>query len=181
MFTKSHLVDFGNFLFKFYGIQVYSTDGTNIPIHQRMVSDADLRNWQYSEEPNELLLPSEYQMGDNVWLKLWSAKIAAEIHSVHFHLGKVKYDLKVFGDNGEVTRLYNVDSAFVSKHAKRFGVYTKKVGDIWYCYSTIDNFDYSYSGNSNEEVQNKMIELLKKKNLEAGEVIWHEIEIIEES
>lgn len=60
-------------------------------------------------------LPSQHQIGNEVWLTLWSSPIASEIHAVHFYEGKVKYDLIVFGGNGDQTRLYNVDSVFVVK------------------------------------------------------------------
>lgn len=60
-----------------------------------------------------ILLPSQHQIGDNVWLNLWSSNIVSEVIAVHFYSGKVKYDLKVFGGNGEETRIYNIDFIFV--------------------------------------------------------------------
>lgn len=116
MFTEAQLVSFGNFLLSRYNVQVYSTDGKNQPIYQRQVDDADIVNWKFdSEIPDKIILPSGHQPEDKVWFKCWSANIPAEIHAVHFYVGKVKYDLQLFGDNGNVTRIYNVDSAFVSK------------------------------------------------------------------
>lgn len=44
--TTHQLVSFGNFLLEKYKVMVYSNDGTNIPIYQRMVSNADLENWK---------------------------------------------------------------------------------------------------------------------------------------
>lgn len=59
-------------------------------------------------------LPSAHQIDDKVYLNLWGKEpIYAQVHAVHFYAGKVKYDLEVFGGNGENTRIYNVDSAFV--------------------------------------------------------------------
>lgn len=72
---------------------------------------------KYHQEYDNLRkpLPSAHQIKEGVWLCLWSAKIVSEILAIHFYEGKVKYDLIVFGDDGQQTRLYNVDSAFVSK------------------------------------------------------------------
>lgn len=67
-------------------------------------------------EQETIKLPSQHQIGDNVWLSLWSARIVSEVHAVHFYTGKVKYDLTVFGENGLQTRVYNVDSVFVTKN-----------------------------------------------------------------
>lgn len=67
------------------------------------------------EKPKEIRLPSGHQIGDSVWLCFWSAKIVSEIHAVHFYESKVRYDLIVFGNDGQKTRIYNIDSAFVSK------------------------------------------------------------------
>lgn len=67
----------------------------------------------------KIKLPSAHQFGDEVWLVLWSAKIASQVHGVHFYEGKVKYDLTVYGGDGLSTRIYNVDSAFVTKYAEK--------------------------------------------------------------
>lgn len=67
----------------------------------------------------KIKLPAAHQFGDEVWLCLWSAKIPSQIHGIHFYEGKVKYELIVFGDNGESTRIYNIDSAFVTKYLEK--------------------------------------------------------------
>ncbi len=116
MFTEAQLVSFGNFLFGRYDVQVHSNDGKNTPIYQRQVSDADICNWKVDcDIPDKIILPSPHQREDAVWLKLWSASIPAKIKNVHFYADKVKYDLELFGGNGEVTRVYNVDSDHVVK------------------------------------------------------------------
>jgi hypothetical protein len=109
------LVTFGNFLLKRYGVMVFSTDGKNTPLYQREVTHADYCNWKDEEKPEFNLLPSQHQIGDSVWLRLWSDDIVSEIHAVHFYEGKVKYDLKVSTHDVGETRLYNIDSAFVHK------------------------------------------------------------------
>jgi hypothetical protein len=60
-------------------------------------------------------LPSEHQIDDKVWYTLWSANVSGEIKGVHFYPGKVKYDLELFGKDGETTRIYNIDSVYVKK------------------------------------------------------------------
>lgn len=60
-------------------------------------------------------LPSQHQIGENVWLQLWSDYIVSEINAVHFYESKVKYDLIVNTSDGGQTRLYNVDSDFITK------------------------------------------------------------------
>src|SRR6185503_7776496 len=115
MFIEKQLVEFGNFLLKTYGVKVHSTDGKNTPLYQREVSHADVSNWRDEERPDELSLPSQFQIGDAVWFRLWSADIVTEVIAVHFYPEKVKYDLKVLVKDGTTTRLYNIDSVFVSK------------------------------------------------------------------
>lgn len=107
MFTEAQLVSFGNFLLKTYGVQVHSTDGKNLPLFQREVHDADLCNWKEFQNPRPISL------GQPVWFRLWSADIIGEVLSIHQHEGKVKYDLKLIGNNCETTRIYNVDSTYV--------------------------------------------------------------------
>jgi hypothetical protein len=63
---------------------------------------------------SEIKLPSAHQFGDNVWVNLWGTELIGEICAVHFFLGKVKYDVKTFGEDGDYTKLYLVDSAFVT-------------------------------------------------------------------
>ena len=65
MFTEQQLVSFGNFLLKTYGVQVHSTDGKNLPVYQRQVTDADFCNWKNEEKPNELPLPSLHQIKED--------------------------------------------------------------------------------------------------------------------
>jgi hypothetical protein len=117
MFTEAQLISFGNFLFGRYDVQVYSSDGKNTPIYQRLVTDADLCNWKVdSDIPEEqIVLPSAHKHDEFVWFCAWETQIAAQVHAVHFFKSKVKYDLKLIGGNGEETRIYLVDSAFVSK------------------------------------------------------------------
>ena len=116
MYSEAQLVSFGNSLLNTYDVTFFSNDGKNTPISKREVSHADVENWKEKENYDGLMLPSAHQIGSSVFLQLWSARIVSEIHAVHFYEGKVKYDLIVFGDNGEQTRLYNIDSAFVTKN-----------------------------------------------------------------
>lgn len=109
MFTEAQLVSFGNYLLFTYGVQVHSTDGKNIPVYQREVSHADFENWK----ENQISPGGPISLGQPVWFRLWSADIIGEVLSIHFHEGKTKYDLKLIGNNGETTRIYNVDSAYV--------------------------------------------------------------------
>jgi hypothetical protein len=60
-------------------------------------------------------LPSEHQIDDLVWYRLWSADVSGQIKGVHFYPGKVKYDLELFGKDGDTTRIYNIDSIYVKK------------------------------------------------------------------
>ena len=112
---ESQLVSFGNFLLKTYGVQVHSTDGSNIPLSQRMVSDADLIKWENSLTSKDNI--PEHEVGKAVWLYLWEKAIIAEVVSVGIHNNKITYDLKLVAHNGENTRIYRVDSQFVkTKH-----------------------------------------------------------------
>lgn len=45
--TVQVLVNFGNWLFEKYGVNVMSDDGSNKPLYLRKVTDADLANWQH--------------------------------------------------------------------------------------------------------------------------------------
>lgn len=80
-----------------------------------VVTIPDLIKYQQEYEKTKPPLPSQHQIGDPVWLRLWSDDIVTEVHAVHFTAGKVKYDLNVLIHDGDKTRLYNVDSAFVHK------------------------------------------------------------------
>lgn len=113
-YTRNYLAEFGNFLFHRHNVQVYSSDGTNQPIYERKVSHADIENWIAHDELNiSSLYPSRYEIGQSVWFRLWSADIVAVVLCVHFYEGKVKYDLELLADDGDKTRIYNVDSVYV--------------------------------------------------------------------
>lgn len=44
----AELVSFGNYLLKRYNVMVMSNDGSNEPIYQRQVTDADIKNWAHN-------------------------------------------------------------------------------------------------------------------------------------
>lgn len=70
----------------------------------------------------EIQLPSALQPNQVCYLKFRKddAKIIATVRGVHFYIGKVKYDLGLWLGDGSVdnpeyeTRIYNVDSAFLT-------------------------------------------------------------------
>lgn len=113
MFRAEDIVSFGNYLFRTYNVQVYSSDGKNTPISLREVTHADFENWPSENPDRHSWLPSRHKIGQPVWLRLWSHDIIATVLCVHFYEGKVKYDLELLGDNGDKTRIYNVDSMYV--------------------------------------------------------------------
>lgn len=111
--TRELLSKFGNFLFKSHNVKVFTSDGRQTE-HLREISHADIENWKTEDDLNDhTLYPSRYAIDQFVWLRLWGSDIAAQIHGVHFYAGKVKYDLKLIGGDGDTTRVYNVDSVFV--------------------------------------------------------------------
>lgn len=120
--SEGDLVSFGNYLFKQYGVMVYSSDGKNIPIYERMVSDADLCNWRDSmpKDESQSALISKYKHGDKVKVFLMPEGeqsfpgFTAHVVGVHFFLGKVKYDLEIRFAGEFSTRIYNIDSVLVS-------------------------------------------------------------------
>lgn len=118
MYTEQQVVDFGNYLFRRYDVQEYSTDGKNTPLFQRQVSDADVANWK-QESPSKIAwLPSLFKDGDKAWFTFdpenqQGMGANCEILCVHFYPGKVKYDIEVTLSDGTTTRLYNIDSCFV--------------------------------------------------------------------
>lgn len=61
-------------------------------------------------------LPSAHQINDEVVVNFWKAKMNARVLGIHFYEGKVKYDLEVFSKEQDFTRIYNIDSAFVTKY-----------------------------------------------------------------
>lgn len=114
------LVSFGNYLFNKYAIPVYSNDGTNTPLYERQVTDADIQNWKIGWEVEKKKLPSRFQNGDKVKLCFSNAGelTNAEVIKVHFSESKVLYDVElaiaiIETDELYHTRLYNVDSVFV--------------------------------------------------------------------
>lgn len=128
MFTEQQLVDFGNYLLKTYGVQVFSNDGKNAPLYQRQVTDADFCNWSVGDKigysNSETWLPSQFNIGDKVKVYLKGLSSAndgsikevdysATVIAVHFYMGKVKYDLEVPIFEESPTRIYNIDSSFV--------------------------------------------------------------------
>jgi hypothetical protein len=125
---KSHLVSFGNYLLKQYNVMVHSTDGTNQPLFQREVSDADIANWEHENPDLEdggvpfkahTDYPSRYKIGEKVKVFLMPEGeetfpgINATIIAVHFTLSKVKYDVEFNFAGGHSTRMYNIDSILV--------------------------------------------------------------------
>jgi len=60
-------------------------------------------------------LPSEHQIGDVVFLSLWSTWLQVEIISVKFHKSHVSYDVQTFSREEEKARLYNIDEKFLKK------------------------------------------------------------------
>jgi len=125
------LVSFGNYLFQRYGIMVHSDEGQNVPMYPRQVSDADLQNWNVGQIV-ERSLPSAHQIGEKVVLSFGATGqlTDCEVIKVHFSESKVLYDVEVSGnydssydieatgDKKWHTRLYNVDSCFVTKPKK---------------------------------------------------------------
>jgi hypothetical protein len=74
-------------------------------------------------EKELIQLPSQCQINQVVYLQFRQGHepITATIRAVHFYPGKVKYDLGLWlgapsmgGDLEEETRVYNVDSIYVS-------------------------------------------------------------------
>lgn len=67
--------------------------------------------------PVDPMLPSEFQLDEDVWVCMWSAAVGATIKAVHFYRGDIKYDIEVntgVQRSGPV-RLYNVASVLLSK------------------------------------------------------------------
>jgi hypothetical protein len=124
MFTEAQLVSFGNYLLLTYGVQVHSTDGKNIPVYQREVTDADFCNWKETQKDNGNTLPSRFQLDDKVSVRFRPDFVIneARVIKVHFTESKVLYDLEVkisFEGNSDhpagftTTRVYNIDSSVV--------------------------------------------------------------------
>lgn len=58
-----------------------------------------------------------------------------------------------------------------------FHVHTKKIKKKWFCFSTFDGYDYSYTGSTKDEVQEKMRKRLIKSDLLAQAIFLPEKEI----
>lgn len=121
--NEMNLISFGNYLLERYGVMVYSNDGTNVPLYQRQVDNADLCNWRDECNPKkdgEALYPSRYSIGDKVKVFLMPEGedrfpgFIAHVVAVHFTNSKVKYDLEVKFAGDFSTRIYNVDSILIS-------------------------------------------------------------------
>ena len=124
MYTEAQLVSFGNYLLSRYKVMEYSTDGTNTPIFQRQVHDADFCNWKDAnpfKEQGGTQLPSRFQQGDRAKFVCMPddpeittfPSIPCEVLAVHFYPGKVKYDLDLLFVEDQRSRIYNVDSVLV--------------------------------------------------------------------
>lgn len=71
-------------------------------------------------KPEPLIkLPSQFQIGDAAFLRLWEDDLIVEINAVHFYAGKVKYDVNVLVSDGTKTRMYNIDSAFFAARIQK--------------------------------------------------------------
>lgn len=103
LYTEKELIAFGNYL-----LESRKTD--------TVVSHADRMNWLEGHERETGVLPSAHQLTDEIILCFsQTSRIKGWVHSVRFFEGKVKYDLEIELDAQTYTRLYNIDSAFVSK------------------------------------------------------------------
>ena len=63
------------------------------------------------------LLPSKYQLGDSVVINFGESGLISncKVIKVHFTYGKTLYDVAIHDGDSIVTRLYNIDSVFVTK------------------------------------------------------------------
>lgn len=124
MYTEQQLCEFGNYLFRRYDVQVFSSDGKNQPIYQREVTDADFANWKHERPNANAWFPSQFNIGDQVAISLKGlsskndgsfaeVECRAKVLTVHFYAGKVKYDLEIDIAEEPPTRIYNIDSCFV--------------------------------------------------------------------
>lgn len=79
-----------------------------------------LSNLRHEEPLPEL--PSSHQLDDVVKVKFTEKQetpFRAQILAVHFYgVGKVKYDLEIFTTPSDSTRIYNVDSLYVSPNVQ---------------------------------------------------------------
>lgn len=108
------LVSFGNYL-----LSKERTQSVSEQVKQ-WVTHADLSNWEHT------YYPSRYKHGDKVILNFFTSGTISncKIIKVHFTESKVLYDVEVEmiikndieGDKPYHTRLYNIDSLFVSDY-----------------------------------------------------------------
>lgn len=131
MYSKSHLISFGNHLLKTYGVRYHSADGKNTPLETRQVSHADTEGWkEQTPIDSDSKLPSRFNFGDPVIVYFGTAGIIRNctVIKIHFTESKVSYDVEVkwrhlesadkisagVDKERELTdRLYNLDSAVV--------------------------------------------------------------------
>lgn len=81
-----------------------------------------LNGWDDEKNTQSLQLPSSLQPNQvcRLQFRKEDAPLTATVRGVHFYIGKVKYDLGLWLGDGSVgnpeyeTRIYNVDSVFVS-------------------------------------------------------------------
>lgn len=135
MYTKSHLISFGNYLLKTYGVRHFSSDGKNTPLETRQVSHADTEAWkdetpmdavdlagypQIKDRPADRPL-AEYKanhaIGDPVILLFGTSGYIknCRITKVHFTGNNASYDVEVkwqFEGQSEfyTNRIHNIDS-----------------------------------------------------------------------
>lgn len=57
-------------------------------------------------------------------------------------------------------------------------IHTKLVKKKWFCFGTFDGTDYSYTGKTKDEAQNKMKKRIDKSGL-SGHVLWTREEVIQ--
>lgn len=115
MNITQQLVSFGNYLLK--EIKAHDSEG-----RQREVTHADLENFKETHKQDTAnVLPSGFQIGEKCSIKLRPMFVVdtGTVTKVHFAEGKVLYDLEVqldlIGTPIPTTRIYNVDSALLSK------------------------------------------------------------------
>jgi hypothetical protein len=81
------------------------------------------RDWLSSPKPDmskKIQIPSQHQVGDDVLFSIrqspdTAVTLKATVIAVHFYKGnKVKYDLEIPVEDGAPTRIYNIDSCFVT-------------------------------------------------------------------
>jgi hypothetical protein len=58
-------------------------------------------------------------------------------------------------------------------------IYTKKLRSKWYCYGTVEGYDHSYDGDTQDEAEMQMIAVLEKRGL-IDQAVFNDPEIIEE-